>query len=265
MTDPNGQHPGPSGYLIFDKPLGRTSMDLCRVVKRALVLGGARKRVRVGHAGTLDPLATGVVIVLTGSYTRRCERVMASAKRYEAEVDLLNFSTTDDLEGRLTPVEVGTPPTPTQVEDACAKFQGTIMQRPPIFSALKLDGQSAYRLARKADRLEARDELTPGAAERLEILKKRLDLPERPVRIDRVEVVEYAFPRLRLAIDCGKGVYIRSLARDVGTALGTGGMLTALRRTRVGAYTIERAITPDALPRVMTQEHLLVDEPDPSA
>lgn len=226
----------PTGLLVIDKPLGRTSMHVCRVVRARLCAGGAPKRVKVGHAGTLDPLATGVLVILVGKATKLCERVMAGEKRYAARVDLSAFSTTDDREGQREEADVPEPPLREDVEAACARFVGEVMQTPPAFSAMKVGGRRAYRLAR--------DGQTP----RLE---------PRPVVIHACDLVVYDWPIAELDVRCGKGTYIRSLARDLGRSLGTGGMLDALRRTAVGRFTIERAVTLDALPDVLTQEDLL--------
>lgn len=230
--------PSPTGLLVIDKPLRRTSMDMCRIVRRRLVLGGAPKRVKVGHGGTLDPLATGVLVILVGKATRLCEEVMAGAKVYETTIDFSATSPTDDLEGELTRVGVGTrttPPTLEELRAACAAFTGVIQQRPPAYSAMKVGGKRAYRLAR------AGQEVT---------------LAPRPVRIDAIEIKAFAWPLATLTITCGKGTYIRSLGRDLGAHLGVGGVLTALRRTRVGRWSIERSRTVESLPAVMGQGDL---------
>ncbi|MGD9690004.1 MAG: tRNA pseudouridine(55) synthase TruB [Phycisphaerales bacterium] len=234
--------PSPTGLLLIDKPRGPTSMDVCRVVKRALIAGGAPKKVKVGHGGTLDPLATGLLVVLIGRATRLCDSIMAGAKAYIADIDLSAFTPTDDAEGEREPVEVASPPTRAQIDAALPRFTGTIMQRPPVFSAMKVDGQRAYKLARKG---------------------REVELPPRPVRIDALRVLGYEWPRLSLHIDCGKGTYIRSLARDLGTALGTGGHLAGLCRTRIGQFTIEHARTLDALPAQLGQGDLLPVPTDP--
>lgn len=230
----------PAGLLLVDKPEGPTSMDVCRAVRRRLVAGGAPRRVKVGHAGTLDPLATGLLVVLVGSATRLCEALMAGEKRYLADIDLSRSSATDDREGPVRDLAVTEPPTPEQVRAALARFVGRIAQSPPAYSAVKIEGQRAYRLARQ-DRA-----VTP---------------PPRPVEIHAIDVIEYAWPVLRLDVRCGKGVYIRSLARDLGAALATGGMLQTLRRTRVGRFSIENATPLDALPPALTQADLLPAAP----
>lgn len=224
--------------LVIDKPLGLTSMGVCRAVRTRLIRGGARKKIKVGHGGTLDPLASGVLVVLVGKATKLCDVVMAGAKRYEAVVDLSNTSDTDDHEGELTPVEVASPPDLARVKEVLAeKFVGDIMQSPPAHSAMKVGGKRAYELAR-AGRLDK--------------------LAARPVRIDSIDVLEYSYPRLVLDVACGKGTYIRSLARDLGTELGTGGMLDGLRRTRVGRFLIDASTPLDDLPETLSQDDLLV-------
>lgn len=219
----------PSGIIVIDKPLHRTSMDVCRVVRRRFVNNGYPKRIKVGHGGTLDPLATGVLVVLVGKATKRCDEVMAGQKVYEAEIDLSGFSNTDDLEGVVEPVDC-TPVDEARVREVLPGFVGEIMQAPPIYSAIWVDGKRAYDLARKG---------------------KIDELPKRPVRIDGIEVKAFVWPKLTVEVACGKGVYIRSLARDMGVALGCGGYLTGLRRTRVGVWTIEMARPLEALPEKM--------------
>lgn len=233
---PDPRLPDPlSGILVVDKPLGMMSTHVCNVVKRALIAGGAPRSVRVGHGGTLDPLATGVLVVLVGRATRLSERIMAGEKRYQAEVDLSQTSTTDDYEGRVTPLPVLVPPTRERVGAACAGFVGEIEQAPPAHSALKVGGRPAYALARRG-----RD---PG-------------LSARRVTIHEIRVVAYAWPILRVEVRCGKGVYVRSLARDIGRALGTGGMLSRLRRTAVGPFSIDGALDGERIPAVLTAADL---------
>jgi tRNA pseudouridine55 synthase len=205
-------------------------------VRRRLVAAGAPKRVKVGHGGTLDPLATGLVVILVGKATRLCDRIMGGRKRYVATIDLSRTSTTDDREGQIAEVRVAAPPTREQVAAAVRTFVGTIQQRPPAHSAIWVDGRRAYHLARKG----------------------QLDqLPARPVQVHHINLLDYLWPRLTIDVTCGKGTYIRSLARDIGAALGTGGMLDALRRTEVEPFTIEQARPPGALPDRLTQTDLL--------
>lgn len=232
MILPGGQHERGgderpiSGMLLIDKPLGYTSMGVCATIRGKLKAGGAPKRIKVGHGGTLDPLATGLLVVLVGRATKLSDRIMADAKEYTTTIDLGVRNETHDLEAETVPVEVPCPPTRGDVDGVLSRFIGTIEQVPPAHSAMKVGGKRAYALARAG-------EVPP--------------LVARPVRIDAIEVIGYAWPRLELRISCGKGTYIRSLARDIGAALGTGGVLTALRRTRSGAFSVEDATTLDGL------------------
>lgn len=235
---PGATPPAPMGLLLIDKPVGPTSMDVCRWVRRRLVLAGAPKRVKVGHAGTLDPLASGLLVVLVGRATRLCEALMADTKVYEATIDLSATSSTDDAEGEKTPASPpgGAPPDRAAFAAACAGMVGVISQRPPAFSAIKVGGRRAYDLAR-AGRAPA--------------------LAARPVRIDAIQVLGYAWPVASVRVTCGKGTYIRALARDLGAALGVGGYLTALRRTRSGRAEVSAARPLEGLPPRLTQGDLL--------
>ena len=235
MTDPNAPPPPPTGILVIDKPLGPTSMDVCRRVRGKLRAAGAPKRIKVGHGGTLDPLATGLLVVLVGKATPLCDRIMAGEKRYLTHIDLAHTSTTDDAEGERTEVTPGTVPTRDTLDASIAQHTGTIQQTPPAYSAVKVGGQRAYALARSGE--------TPV-------------IQPRPVVIHDITVVSYEYPQLVLDIRCGKGTYIRSLARDIGAAMDCGGMLTALRRTGLGRFTIDDATALDDLPATLTQQDL---------
>jgi tRNA pseudouridine55 synthase len=224
------------GILALDKPLGFSSMKAVAIVRRRA--GGAR----TGHAGTLDPLATGVLVLALGKCTKEIDRLMATEKRYLTTIDLTAFTTTDDTEGERTEVPLGAPgaraaaPARAEVEAfLAARFTGTVMQRPPAFSAMKVGGRRAYALARKGE--------TP-------------ELAPRPVQIHSIAVTDFAWPLLSLDIHCGKGTYVRSIARELGQALGTGGHCTMIRRTMVGAFGIDRAVALDALPESITQDWL---------
>jgi len=212
------------GLLPVDKPLGVSSMDVVRVVRRRA------GHCKTGHAGTLDPLATGLLICCLGRATRAVDQLMGLTKVYQATIDLSAFTTTDDAEGERDEIDVAEPPPRHAVRAALDALTGDIQQTPPAFSAVKIEGKRAYDLARKGEDVK---------------VKSRI------VRIDAIEVHEYAWPRLDVTVTCGKGTYIRSLARQIGAALGTGGHLTALRRTAIGDYTIDRATPLD------DAEHLL--------
>lgn len=215
---------------MVDKPEGLSSMDVVRRVRRAA--GGAK----TGHAGTLDPLATGVVICCLGKATKCVEKLMGQPKAYQTVIDLSAFTTTDDLEGEREEVSVNTPPTLQQIEAVIPSFIGEVQQTPPIYSAIHVNGQRAYKLARKGETVE---------------------MPTKTVRIDAIDVVDYAWPNLTLSINCGRGTYIRSLGRDIGKQLNTGGHLTSLRRTAVGGYTLEESHVIDRFESPITQDDLL--------
>jgi tRNA pseudouridine55 synthase len=210
----------PHGLLVLDKPVGLTSRD---AVDRAL--RWFPRKTRVGHTGTLDPLASGVLVLCVGHATRLTEYVQDMGKTYLADLTFGARSATDDAEGPITPVVVRRPPDRDAVDTALRAFNGPIEQVPPAFSAAKVTGRRAYDLARR------------GAV---------VELAPRTVRIDGIDVVAFEYPGLRLEVRCGKGTYVRSLARDLGERLGCGAHLAGLRRTRVGPFTPDDAVPLDA-------------------
>lgn len=226
------------GVVVIDKPLGLSSMQVCAIVRGKLKAGGAPKRVKVGHGGTLDPLASGVLVVLIGKATKRCDQVMVGVKSYETTIDLSRISSTDDLEGEMESVHVSKEPAIEDVRAACDAWTGEVMQTPPAYSAIKVNGQRAYAMARRGETVE---------------------LAPRPIQIDEIEIVSYAWPTLVLRVTCGKGTYIRSLGRDIGSEMGVGGVLTVLRRTRVGRFSIDDAVTLGDLPDPMDPWSLTLD------
>lgn len=210
------------GVVNLDKPVGPTSHDMVALMRR---LTGIR---RIGHAGTLDPLASGVLPILIGAATRFSEELTGGDKRYEAVIRLGWRSATDDAQG---PVERGGPlPDDEAARQALASIVGSFEQRPPAFSARKLGGRSAHRMARAGEPVE---------------------LAARPVTVHSIDLlsVERGDDRLDLRIDvrCGPGTYVRSIARDVGERLGSGGYLAALRRTEVGSLRARDSVTPERL------------------
>lgn len=211
-----------TGWLVIDKPGGITSRDAVNRVQRWFPKG-----TKVGHTGTLDPLATGVLVVAVGAATRLADLVQGMGKSYTSRFRLGATSDTDDADGTITPTPGAGPPTADQVRDALAGFVGVIDQLPPAYSALKLDGRRAHDLARKG-------EAVPLAA--------------RPVRVDAIRLIGYAWPFADVEVDCGKGTYIRSLARDAGARLGVGGLVETLRRTRVGPFTAGQRVGLDVPP-----------------
>jgi tRNA pseudouridine55 synthase len=204
------------GLLVLDKPGGMTSRA---AVDRAL--RWFPRRTRMGHTGTLDPLATGVLVLCLGSATRLTEYVQRMGKTYRTALLLGARSDTDDADGTITAVPNAVPPAEEAVAAASASFVGTIEQVPPAFSAAKVTGQRAYDLARRGEEVQ---------------------LQAKPVEIYGIDVLAYAYPRLELEVRCGKGTYIRSLARDLGERLGCGALVQTLRRTCVGPFTTESAV-----------------------
>ena len=208
------------GLLVLDKPQGLTSRDAVDRAQRWFPRG-----TRLGHTGTLDPLATGVLVLCVGSATRLTEYVQHMAKTYRTTVRLGARSDTDDADGTVTAVEGTRRPSAEELAACLREFLGEIEQVPPAFSAAKVTGQRAYDLARRGE---------------------EVTLAARRVRIDGIDLLRYEFPEVDLEVRCGKGTYIRSLARDVGERLGCGGFVQVLRRTRVGVFRAEDAVALDA-------------------
>lgn len=209
-----------SGILNVAKPPGMSSRQAVDLVKRLV------RPAKLGHAGTLDPLATGVLVVCIGKATRLIEFVQQMAKRYRATFLLGRTSPTEDIEGEVT--ELSDPPVVSrdEIERACRRFVGTIEQRPPAFSALKIAGQRAYALARAG---------------------KAVELASRPVTIYGLTVVAYEYPQLILDVQCGAGTYVRSLGRDLAESLGTGAVMSELARTEIGPFHLDSAVDPRRL------------------
>lgn len=208
------------GFLNIDKPLGMTSHDVVARVRRGL------KIKKVGHAGTLDPLATGVLVVCLGAATRLSEYVMNSTKRYRARVHLGMTTTTYDAEGEIIEQTDASHIQQADIEAALTSFLGDIQQIPPIYSAIKQGGRKLYDIARAGETVE---------------------LQPRPVRIDSLIVSDWNPPQFTLDVVCSPGTYIRSLAYDLGAALGVGAHLAGLVRTASGAFTLENAVKLDDL------------------
>ena len=214
------------GVINLDKPVGPTSHDMVGLIRR---LTGTR---RIGHAGTLDPLASGVLPILVGAATRFSEELTGGRKRYDAVIRLGERSATDDAEGPITPVAAPLPDE-AQIRAALSAFVGEFDQRPPDFSARKHEGRTAYRAARAGDRPGA----SPAAGRR------------RGDRCRRRSSAHDAVVDVGIDLRCGPGTYVRSLARDVGDRLGCGGHLRALRRTEAAGLRIGDAVTPEDLQR----------------
>ncbi len=218
------------------KSKGPTSYDIIRALKKVLP-----RDEKIGHAGTLDPLASGVLVIAIGrEATKKISEVVAKEKEYVATIRLGVTSTTDDEEGEKSEHSVARIPNREDVEKIARTFVGKIMQTPPIYSALKVGGKTAYSLARKG---------------------KSVELKARPVEIKHVEILSYEWPILAITAQTGPGVYIRALAREMGVELGVGGAYLAdLERTRVGEFTKENSLTPEEAARQISNIQLLISK-----
>ena len=204
------------GILIINKPSGWTSFDVVAKIRNKL---GVKK---VGHTGTLDPMATGVLVLCLGKATKKVQEMTGYDKEYIAEITLGAISPTDDAEGELTQVKDAKEKSEKEIIKVLKDFKGDIMQLPPQFSAKKIKGKRAYAIARK------------GQEVKLEPVK---------VKVHELELLAYKWPVVKLRVLCGKGFYVRALARDLGQKLGTGGYLSVLQRTKVGRFTLAQANT----------------------
>ena len=234
MSQTDNSQTGINGFIVLDKPSNMSSMKAIAILRRKA------GRPKTGHAGTLDPLATGVLVCALGKATKSISRMMNTTKRYRTMVDLSAFTSTDDLEGdreRITPKTI---PNRTRLEKALQAFTGSFLQRPPAFSAMKVKGRRAYQLARSGEAVV---------------------LEPRPVMVHEMTLLSYEWPMVELELLVDKGFYVRSLARELGVALGTGGHCTSIRRTAVGPFTLDRAHDPESLPDPLPPELVLgIDE-----
>jgi tRNA pseudouridine55 synthase len=211
--------------LYIDKPLRLTSFDVVGRIRWHLCRKLGVKKLKVGHAGTLDPLATGVMIVCTGKATKRIEEFQYATKEYVADIRLGATTPSFDLEKEIDAYYPVEHITEDLVRETLATFVGTIEQVPPAFSACMVDGVRAYELARKG---------------------REVELKPKTLVIDEIELLSCNLPDITIRVVCSKGTYIRALARDIGAALHSGAHLTALRRTRVGDVRVEDCVSPDA-------------------
>ena len=210
--------------MAFDKPYRWTSFDVVGKVRWLICRRLKVKKLKVGHAGTLDPLATGVLIVCTGRATKHIEELQSGTKEYYATIRLGATTPSYDLEKSIDATYPTEHITREMVEQVLERFKGKIEQVPPTFSACKVDGKRAYEMARKGNEVE---------------------LKPKTLVIDEIELTECNLPDITIRVVCSKGTYIRALARDIGEALQSGGHLTALRRTRVGQYKVEDCLNPE--------------------
>jgi tRNA pseudouridine55 synthase len=219
-----------SGLLNLNKPSGPTSRQVVDVVQRLA------RPAKAGHAGTLDPLASGVLVVGVGAGTRLVDYVQRMPKRYRGTFLLGRRSPTEDIQGEVTLLEGGPLPAVEQIRAAAGALLGQIQQRPPAYSALKLAGRRAYELARQGHQVE---------------------LAARPVTVYAIEVSRYEYPELVLEVECSRGTYVRSLGRDLARSLGTEAVMSALVRWGVGPFRLEDAVDPGLLTRENLAGHLL--------
>lgn len=212
--------------ILFDKPYKWTSFDLVRRVRGILARALRVKKIKVGHAGTLDPLATGLMIICTGKATKLIDSLMGYDKEYIATMELGRTTPSYDLETQTDRTFEVSHITKELVENTLKAFIGDTYQRPPLFSAKNIDGVRAYTLAREGQNIE---------------------LPPSLINISEIEILSFELPKLVLRIKCSKGTYIRALARDIGENLHSGATLTALQRTKIGPFSIQDTIVPEYL------------------
>ena len=225
--------------LAFDKPYRASSFNVVYGVRNALTARMGGHKIKVGHAGTLDPLATGVLLLCTGRATKRIEELQQMGKEYVATLKLGATTASYDMEHPENATFPTEHITKELIEQTLQRFLGEIQQVPPAYSACKIDGKRSYRLARRG---------------------KEVELKPKTLRIDEIELLDCRMPEITIRVSCGKGTYIRALARDIGEALGSGAYLTALRRTRVGNFRAEECMQPEAFPKWL--EGIEIEMPD---
>lgn len=223
--------------LYFDKPLRWTSFAVVNKIRYHISRKLGVKKIKVGHAGTLDPLATGVMIICTGKATKRIEEFQYHTKEYIATLQLGATTPSYDLEKEIDATYPTEHITREMVEEVLQQFKGTIEQIPPAFSACKVDGKRAYDLARKGDEVE---------------------LKPKTLVIDEIELLECNLPEIKIRVVCSKGTYIRALTRDIGEALQSGAHLTGLIRTRVGEVRLEDCMQVEDFPEWLEQQEIEV-------
>lgn len=225
--------------LYIDKPYGWTSFDAVKRVRGALLKRMKLKKLKVGHAGTLDPLASGVMMVCTGRATKLIEQLQAHTKEYVAEIALGATTPSFDLETEVDATYPTAHITRELVEATLTRFIGKIEQVPPAFSACKVNGERAYKIARRGDDVEIKPKV---------------------LVIDEIELLSYAPDSITIRVVCSKGTYIRALARDIGAALDSGGHLTALRRTRIGDISVDQCLSVDDTVKLIRETEIEMPE-----
>jgi tRNA pseudouridine55 synthase len=206
--------------LLFDKPLDWTSFDVVNRIRYKICRKLDIKKLKVGHAGTLDPKATGLVVLCTGKFTKKIEEIQAEEKEYIATIKLGATTPSSDLETEEDQTFDTSHLTLDLIKETLNKFIGEIQQVPPVFSAIKVNGKRAFHYARNGEDLK---------------------MKARAVQINNIEIIHFENPELKIKINCGKGTYVRSLARDIGESLNNGAYLTQLRRTKIGEYDVKKA------------------------
>ncbi|MFK7972028.1 MAG: tRNA pseudouridine(55) synthase TruB [Bacteroidia bacterium] len=206
--------------LLIDKPLGWSSFDVVKKIRYHLCRALEIKKLKVGHAGTLDPLATGLLILCTGKSTKSIERIQGQIKEYEATIKFGATTASYDAETPEENITDISQLTEATILEAITHFTGRVVQYPPVFSAVKVDGKRAFKSARKG---------------------QKVDIPSREIWVEKFEILDFSSPEAKVRITCGKGTYIRSLAHDLGQHLGTGAYLTQLRRSAIGDYRADDA------------------------
>ena len=209
--------------LLIDKPLGWSSFQAVNKLKWAIRKRFELKKIKIGHAGTLDPLATGLLLICTGKFTKTINELQGQVKEYTGIITLGATTPSYDLETEIDAIFSVDDISEEMIRDAALQLTGNIEQRPPIFSALKKDGKRLYEYAREG---------------------KEVEIKKRSVTIIKFEIVKVQLPEVHFKIVCSKGTYIRSLAHDLGLLLNNGGHLSGLRRTKIGDYTVDNAIDP---------------------
>lgn len=221
--------------LYIDKPLRFTSFDVVNKIRYTLCRTLKVRKLKVGHAGTLDPMATGVMIVCTGRSTKQIEEFQYHDKEYVATLRLGATTPSYDLEKEIDAYYPTEHITREKVEEVLQQFRGTIEQIPPSFSAIKIGGVRAYEMARKG---------------------RDVELKPKTLVIDEIELLDYSMPYITIRVVCSKGTYIRALARDIGQALQSGAHLTALKRTRIGDVTLDKCLSLDDFPQWLSQQEI---------
>jgi tRNA pseudouridine55 synthase len=218
--------------LLIDKPLGWTSFQAVNKIKWAIKRKFSLKKIKIGHAGTLDPLATGLLLICTGKFTKNIAQLQGAEKEYTGTITLGATTPSYDLETEVDALYPINHITKESIDRAASSFVGEIEQRPPIYSALKKDGKRLYEFARAG---------------------QDITIKKRKVSITAFEITQVNLPDIQFRISCGKGTYIRSLAHDFGITLSSGGHLSALRRTKIGDYNVNKAMDPNAFADILLQ------------